>query len=252
MSRDADSAGIPFAGREFRPHPFVGDDGSAPPVLQRALSNWQEHKDAAGLAGVVEALRGQRLLVPLLAEAGDIGYTPEGKKVEKTQELSIAHVAGPDGQPVGVAFSDVASLTTWRADARPIPLESEKVLAWVLDEHMTRLVLNPSTATQCVLRRGPLVAFLRGKRWTAPWEDPAVLEALSEPLGGGPARLVSVESGWDLAGGEGPDLLVTISLTVGLSEAERRTLQQSWAENWSSHPVINQMVEGIRLKLVAS
>jgi hypothetical protein len=118
MSQAADSAGIPFDGREFRPHPFDGDDGSAPEVLARALSGWQGEQSAEAMVDVVEALRESRVLVPLLAEAGEFGLTDEGKTVDKTQELSIVSVKGPDGKPVAVCFSDVEAMATWNPSAR--------------------------------------------------------------------------------------------------------------------------------------
>ncbi|MEX2441791.1 MAG: SseB family protein, partial [Pontimonas sp.] len=77
----ADSAGIPFEGREFRPHPFAGDDGGAPERLALALSGWTSHPSGVALTEVVESLRDSRVLVPLVAEAGDFGHTAEGRVV---------------------------------------------------------------------------------------------------------------------------------------------------------------------------
>ena len=56
MSQAADSAGIPFSGREFRSHPFDGDDGSTPPALAEALSLWRDGHTGEAMTDVIEAL----------------------------------------------------------------------------------------------------------------------------------------------------------------------------------------------------
>lgn len=251
MSQATDSAGIPFSGREFRPHPFEGDDGSAPKALADALRIWSEQRSESHHREVIEALRGSRVLVPLLAEAGEFGLTDEGKKVDKTQELSVVSVAGPDGHPVAVVFSDVSAMSHWRKEARPVPVEIHKVAAWAVDEQLTRIVLNPGHSTQCVLRRGAIVSLLTGEAWVAPWADAEVREALVGSVSGVDPGDVQVESGWELDGGEGPDVHVTVALPPGIPAVSRRALQQSWAEAWANHPRINRMVDGIRLSLIA-
>ncbi|MFA4841680.1 MAG: SseB family protein, partial [Agrococcus sp.] len=64
---EADSAGRPWAGRSFDHHDtaYAGDDGSAPEGYLDAVRALAA--GAAGPAAVVDALRGERLLVPLLA-----------------------------------------------------------------------------------------------------------------------------------------------------------------------------------------
>ncbi len=249
MSQAADSAGIPFDGREFRPHPFAGDDGSAPEELAQALERWAREHSTGAIVQVVEALRDNRVLVPLIAEAGDVGHTPEGRRVEKTQELSIVTVAGPDGVPVGLIFSDVDALTAWRADARPQPAEASRAAAWALEESMTRLVLNPTLATECLLRRGALIALMTGQPYTPPWDDPEVAEAIEQGLGGH-GVVMSIRSGWAEAA-IGPDLIVEVGLEPGLSVEELREYQQQWSSAWSENPVIARRVDGLKLALVA-
>jgi hypothetical protein len=252
MSQAADSAGIPFSGREFRSHPFDGDDGSTPPALAEALSLWRDGHTGEAMTDVIEALRSSRVLVPLLADAGDIGYTPEGKKVEKSQELSIVTVEGPDGLPVALMFSDVAALQTWRADARPVPVEASKVAAWVLDDQMARAVLNPGSNTECVIRRGAIVSLLTGEPYTPPVDDPAVRGEIGLAFNAENDVQFALHSGWNLVGGNGPDLIVEVALPPGLSAELLRERQQLWATAWAQSPILNRLVDGIRLKIVAS
>lgn len=246
----ADSAGIPFDGREFRPHPFAGDDGSAPERVAEALDRWSRDPSGSALSEVVESLRDSRVLVPLIAEAGDVGHTPEGRVVEKTQELSIVTVEGPDGQPVGLMFSDVESMAHWRPEARPQPVEALRAAAWALEEGLTRLVINPSTSTECVLRRGALVALVASQPYTPPWEDPEVLEAIVRGLGS-KGILLSVRSGWGEPPAPGADLIVEVGLEPGLNHAELAQLQSQWSSAWGGEVVLNQRVDGMRLEIIA-
>jgi len=246
----ADSAGIPFDGREFRPHPFAGDDGSAPERLKEALDGWSRDPSGAALSEVVESLRDSRVLVPLIAQAGDFGHTPEGRVVEKTQELSIVTVKGPDDQPVGLMFSDVESLANWRPEARPQPAEALRAAAWALEEGLTRLVMNPSTATECVLRRGALVALVASQPYTPPWEDPDVLDAIVRGLGSRGA-LLSVRSGWGEPPLPGADLIVEVGLEPGLNQAELAQLQSQWSTAWAGEVVLTQKVDGLRIAIIA-
>jgi hypothetical protein len=252
MSQAADSAGISFSGREFRPHPFDGDDGSAPPALAEALSLWEKGRSGEAMAAIVEALRASRVLVPLLADAGDVGHTAEGKKVEKTQELSIVTVEGPDGLPVALMFSDVLALSIWRTDSRPVPVEATKVAAWVIEDQMARAVLNPGSASECVIRRGGIVSLLSGEPYTPPVDDPAVERDIALAFEGQQDVSFMLHSGWDLLGGNGPDLIVEVALPPGLSADQLRERQAQWASVWAASPVLNRFVDGIRLKIVAS
>jgi len=250
MSQAADSAGIPFDGREFRPHPFDGDDGSCPDALAAALELWVKDPTGEAMAAVINALRTERVLVPLLAEAGEFGLTDEGKVVDKTQELSIVSVEGPDGKPVAVAFSDVESMRAWNPQARPIPVEAQKVAAWVLDDQMARIVLNPGSATQCVVRRGGVISLLTGDAYTPPWLDGDVVRGIREAFN--EAELATVSPGWRLQGGNGPDLSVEVTLPAGLTHEQLQQRQAHWASVWGSNQTVNQRVDGLHLKLVAT
>jgi hypothetical protein len=252
MSRAADSAGIPFDGREFRAHPFQGDDGSAPESLENALSRWASEKSPSAVSDVVEALRTSRVLVPLLAEAGEFGVTDSGHVVDKSQELSIVTVEGPDGQPVAVCFSDTESMSRWRADSRPVPVEAQKVAAWVVEDQLGRAVINPGSDTECVLRRGAIVSLLTGDPYRSPADDPEIVHHVSAAFEQFPVDGVSLHIGWDLVGGNGPDLILQVALAPGLSAEQLHERQAHWAKVWAASPVLNRYVDGIRLKIVAS
>lgn len=188
MTHPGDSAGRPWAGRTFQHHDtaYAGDDGSAPAAFLAASAAL---RDGSGdLAGVIDALRGSRLLVPLVAEAGETG-TMGGRTVDKSQELSIVAVAGPDGAPILPMTSSADAMRAWRPDARPVPASIERCAAAALED-AGRVVVDPGSATEVVLRRSALVALLSGEAWIAPHRHPTVQAELAAPL----LRIAGIEA----------------------------------------------------------
>ena len=167
-SSDAhDSAGQPWAGRSFQPNPSSADDGSADPSLLAALIAFG--RGTGSRAAVVDALRGARLLVPLLAEAGEFGLTAEGRRVDKTQELSLVTVEGPGGRPVLPAFTSVETMRAWNAAARPIPADA-RVIALAAGADGSGVVIDPASGTEFALRRPVLAAIATDEPWSPPWD----------------------------------------------------------------------------------
>lgn len=184
--RDADSAGRPWAGRSFHHHDstYAGDDGSAPVGYLEAVRALAER--GAGRGAVVEALRGERVLVPLLAAAGETGVDERGRTIDKTQELSIVTVQGPDGAPILPMFSHVQAMQAWNAAARPVPSSVQRAAAAALDGP-ARIVLDPGSASEFVLGRTMLEAMLADAPWSWGAEDPHVHEAVLDALFAQPA-----------------------------------------------------------------
>ncbi len=186
MPDAGDSAGRPWAGRSFDHHDtaYAGDDGSAPAGYRDAVRGLAD--GTSSRAAVVEALRGQRLLVPLLAAAGETGVDDRGRPVDKTQELSIVTVLGPDGEPILPMFSGVDSMQAWNPRARPVPTSVQRAAAAALDGP-ARIVLDPGGQGEFVLGRSMLTALLTDEPWTWGVEDPDVHIAVLDALLAAPA-----------------------------------------------------------------
>lgn len=200
----ADSAGFPWAGRTFDHHEtaFADDDGETPEQLRVAVAQLRAaaarlqlapageqagalSELAAAHSGVVQALAVSRLLVPLLTEAGDIGVTPEGKTVEKTQELSIVTVAGPDGRKVMPAFSSTDAMRRWNPSARPIPVPGPQLALAAAQEETDLIVIDPGTPeSECGVRRPALRAMATGEDVRPAWADEQVRAAFAAALSG--------------------------------------------------------------------
>ena len=185
-SPDADSAGRPWAGRSFHHHDtaYAGDDGSAPAGFLDAVRALRSGD--AGRASVVDALRGERLLVPLLAAVGGTGVDERGRTVDETQELSIVTVQGPDGAPILPMFSGVGAMQRWNPAARPVPSSVQRAAAAALDGP-GRIVVDPGGESEFVLGRTMLESLLADASWSWGVEDPAVHRAAVDALLAAPA-----------------------------------------------------------------
>lgn len=261
MSPAADSAGQPFQGRSFSPNPFAGDSGEADSSLRAALAVFQELLDrepqgrtqlelATAWSECIEALGAARVLSPLIAEAGDYGVTETGALVEKTQELSVPHLEGPDGRAVVPVFSDVAAMALWNSQARPIPVEGARAALAAASDGLT-LVLDPGSPGTRVFRRSALEAAATGNPYVAPWVDEHVRSSLAAALARHPEivvhRVVCGDPTQTLAG---PEIVVVLGLVPGLAHDAVAAMVAEISARWADDPVIAERCDGVGVKVL--
>ncbi|ROP73129.1 type III secretion system (T3SS) SseB-like protein [Frigoribacterium sp. PhB107] len=247
----ADSAGRPFAGRTFEHHDtaHAGDDGSADPRLLEALVRF----GAGGLPEheVVDALRPARLLIPLVAVAGEEGLDDLGRRVDKTQELSIVTVAGPDGRAVLPAFTSVEALSRWDAAARPVPVDARRVALAAVAESTEHLVLDPGSPTEFGVRRPALWAVAQDLPWVPAHADEAVLQAFlaastdEEALVG-----LAISPGYRGARLGTPEIVVRLAVRAGLDQGQLGELLQRLQASWQADPLILDRVDSMSVSVV--
>ena len=245
----ADSAGFTWEGRTFDHHDtaFAEDDGLADPALVRAITALTE---GGSQRAIVDALRSARLLIPLIAEAGDVGHTDAGKLVDKTQELSIVTVAGPDGRSVMPAFTSVDAMRTWDADARPVPADSRRVAMAAASEETQLVVLDPTAPTEFVLRRPAVWALGQDLPWTPCFEDPEVARAFADSVVDEPAvARVELSPGDPLGRFAGAELTVGLALHPGLDQTQVQQLVGRLQQRWTADAVIADRVDSMRVAL---
>ncbi|OII14558.1 hypothetical protein BIU97_16500 [Curtobacterium sp. MCBA15_009] len=248
----ADSAGHPWAGRTFDHHDtaFADDDGLADPALVAAIGALTT---GAPQGAVVDALRSARLLIPLIAEAGDVGTTETGALVDKTQELSIVTVAGPDGRSVMPAFTSVDAMHAWDPDARPVPVESRRVAMAAASEDTQLVVLDPKSPTEFVLRRPAVWALGQDLPWTPCFEDPDVAGAFAASVQGEPSvARVELAPGDPVGRFAGPELTVGLALHPGLDREQVAALVGRLQQRWATDAVIAERVDSMRVALRAA
>jgi hypothetical protein len=201
---------------------------------------------------VLDALRTVRLLVPLVAHAGDEGVTDAGLRVDKTQELSLVTVGGPDGRVVLPAFSSVQALARWNPDARPIPVDARRVALAAAAEGTELVVLDPASPTEFALRRPMVWALAQDAPWLPAVDDPAVADAFELSVADERAvaglRLVAGDPRARLAGKE---LVVVLALVPGLDQDALRALMARLQERWGAHPLIAERVDSLAVRLTA-
>lgn len=246
----ADSAGIPFEGREFHANPASDDDGSADARLLEAVRRFRARD--LGMPEVVAALGPARLLVPLVTDRGDEGTGPHGQVVDKTQELALVTVAGPDGRAVLPAFSSVDAMRVWNPRARPIPVSAPRAALAAASDGVGAIVLDSGSPTEFALRRTAFEALATSSPFLPCFVDAGVLEAFLTASAGEPVvRAVQLAPGDPDARLTGPELLVQLTLDAGLSREALDALLARLGEAWAASPVIAERVDSIAVRLEA-
>ena len=268
----ADSAGYPWAGRTFEHHvtTFADDDGSLPQewaeavhALRTCAAQLRTHPidseaRTAALHSVVDAhaaalltLSRQRLLVPLVTEAGDVGVTPEGRTVEKTQELSIVTIAAPDGRTAMPVFSSVETMKHWNHEARPIPMPAPQIALAAAQEATDLIIIDAgSEDLEFGVRRTELEAVALASRAVPSWADPDVVAAFEESVTPEPNV-----SGVRLSPGDpdsrlvAPETEVLLSLHPGLTQAQVQQLLTALQQRWAADERIATRVDSLKLTL---
>ncbi len=242
----SDSAGRPWQGRHFEPNPSADDDGSAPERLIEAIRRF--HSNELAETDVLTAVRGARLLIPLVAQLGAGGIDEGGG--EKSQELSIVTVAAPDGRAILPAFTSVDAMSAWNPAARPVPATAERVALAAASEGTDLVVLDATSDTEFVIRRPALWALAQSRPWVPSYLDTEVLAAFmdaAEPE----ASVIAVQ----LAPGDrgsrlaGPELIVQLSLVAGLDRNALAAVIARLRSRWSESEVINTRVDSLRVQL---
>lgn len=250
-SDHADSAGVPWEGRRFAANASAGDDGSAPPKLLEAIRRFRAGE--LGEAEVVDAVRESRLLIPLLAEAGEVGLTPDGRTVDKTQELSIVTVEAPDGRAILPAFTSVAAMSAWNPSARPVPTAGPRVALAAVGDGTDLVIIDPTSATEFAIRRPALWAMTQMTPWIPCYLDPEVLAAFM--AGAAPENAVTAV---ELLPGDpdarlaGPELVVRLRVEDGLDRSELSAMLMRLQERWGSDETIATRVESLAVRVVSS
>lgn len=246
-----DSAGQPWKGRSFEPNPNAADDGSAPPAFLEVHARFRSGD--ASLVDVVETVRQCRFLIPLVAVAGEVAEGPDGRVVDKSQELSIITVEGPDGRPVLPVFSSTEAMTAWRADARPVPADAVRVALAAASENTDRVVIDPRSETLTVLPRPAVWAIAQSRPWVPAVDDDEVVEALSQPANEHPVLwAVSIVPGDPRATGAGPEVVVRVAHDPDAQPATVRTALSALGAAWAANPVVAERVDSISIQPIAA
>ncbi|SEQ17497.1 SseB family protein [Microlunatus flavus] len=108
--------------RTLAPSPFPGDDGLADPAARRALAAAVREPGTTSYLRAVAALCTTRVLVPVVATATRTATTSTGLSSDKEADMSVVMLQAADGRRALLGFTGLDALTTWNAEARPVPV----------------------------------------------------------------------------------------------------------------------------------
>ena len=168
---------------------FRDDNGAADPHVAAALAAYQagQGSEQAALA----ALAAARLLVPVVAVLAD-GSAANG---DKNSEMVLPTLIGRDGRPAVLAFTSVDTLVRWRANARPVPAETDRVCRAAVTDGCA-VVIDVAGPVPLAVEGARLEALAAGEPVPPAHEDPDLRAEIEAAVAGEP-----VISGFTMAPG---------------------------------------------------
>ena len=140
---------------------FPDDDGLVDSALAGALGDE---------ARVLAVLGDVRVFVPVVALLDDI--PADG---DKEADMAAVMMTGADGRQALLAFSSVATMTAWNADARPVPVWGRQAARAALDEGATAVLLDLANPTFTVIETADVEHLAAGHRLVSTEAGPAWL-----------------------------------------------------------------------------
>jgi hypothetical protein len=158
---------------------FAGDHGEPGAALTAALAAY-----ADGTGSQVDALaavRGSRLLVPVVAVLGEVEVDQLGRAHEKTSDMATVLLQGADGRMALLAFSGMPSLQAWDPEARPVPVTARTAAQAALQDGADAIVVDVAGPAAFVVEGDDLDGLAHGwalvrvgdrSAWVAPQDHP--------------------------------------------------------------------------------
>ncbi|GFH36983.1 SseB family protein [Streptomyces pacificus] len=165
---------------------YSDDDGTADPALAAALAAWAQDRSAE--RPVLEALRGARLLVPVVAVLGEVEEDEKGLRREKTSDMAVPTLTAGSRRALP-AFTSTASLALWDPQARPVAVPLHQALQAAAHEKADTVVLDLAGPVPYELTGAALLALAEGRTSTDPLADPSVTGAVRAVVAAEPAVL---------------------------------------------------------------
>jgi len=164
------------------------------------------------------ALARSRLLVPVVAvlaeqlagraEHGgrqDVDRMPSG---EKASEMAMPTLIGLDGRRAIPAFTCMASMRAWQADARPVPVPASRVWQAAMADDCS-VIVDVAGPVPLAVEGARLDALARGEAAPAPCQDADVYQVVCDVLAGQAAV-----AGFELRpGGTEHDLVIALTMS---------------------------------------
>ncbi len=209
---------------------FRHDNGSADPQVAAALAAYQAGQGSEQAA--LTALASARLLVPVVAVLADgSAADPSSASRDKNSEMVLPTLIGQDGRPAVLAFTSLKALTRWRANARPVPAEADRVCRAAVADGCA-LVIDVAGPVPLAVEGARLEALADGRPVPPAHDDPDLRAEVETAVADDP-----VIAGFTLAPSDQADLLVRLRLTAA-----------DWPpDDWQA--VVNRVASSIAARL---
>ncbi|MEV6975639.1 SseB family protein [Kitasatospora sp. NPDC093806] len=233
-----------FVGKSIPNPGFSEDDGTADPALTAALARWE--RDRAAEPEVLAALTPTRLMVPIVAILGEVEVDEHGHKHDKSSDMAVPVVEAADGRRALPAFTSLASLARWRADARPAPVAAPQAAMVAFSERADTLLIDPAGPVAFQLSGARLRALAENRPYLPPAADPEVREAVRALLAAEPAVVRGV-----LAPYQDTDGLLAVVLDEALDQAGVQEAAQRVGKAVAADPVLRVRLDrGLNLAVL--
>ncbi|GAA4928013.1 SseB family protein [Streptomonospora halophila] len=152
---------------------FRDDDGSPDPAVTARLDAFS--RGEAGDRQVLAALGDSRVLVPVVAVAGETEQDDDGRTGEKSSDIALPLMIGEDGRRGVLAFTSVDSARAWREDARPVPVTAVEACRAAIDEGADAVVVDVAGPVTYAVQGRFLTTLAEHGTVPAPKDDPQIL-----------------------------------------------------------------------------
>ena len=256
----ADTAGVPWSGRTLTGTGFDGDTGEADPALLALLADPE-----ASTARVVAAVAAARLVVPIVAVAGEVDDS-SGLPADASSDMASVTLVAPDGQRALPAFTSTAALAAWDPAARPVPVTAQRAALAAVQEGCDVITLDLPTAaapgqtgataeagatteatgTAYTLTSSMVWALAMARRWAPAHEDEHVAAAVASAV-----RAETQIAGHRLSGTDGA-LTVELALRPGLTQEQVQALVTRVGERLATDAETRARIDAVAFRLATA
>lgn len=151
--------------RELLDPGFGDDDGAASPLVEAALAAYDaDPADPATHRDALAVLQHSRLLVPVVAMVGETEVGRDGLVRDKTSDMATVLMTSRSGRTALLAFTSLAAMQRWRADARPVPVGVAAAAQAARHDGADALLVDVGGPVMFVVERDDLQALADGFR----------------------------------------------------------------------------------------
>lgn len=236
----ADSASVPWAGRDLSPSGFETDTGEPDAALLAALDR---PGDDVGLMRAVEA---SRLIVPIVADPVELDSSGE-RAVEKQVDMAAVTLVAPDGQRALPVFTGTKALAAWDPDARPVPVTPSRAGQAAVTEGCDVIVVDVAGPTPRVLRPSMVWALAQERPWQPALTDPFVDRSVAAAV-----RVEEDVTAYELEDGRPPGegvLGVVLDLRPGLTAEQVRAVATRVGERLATDGELRARIDGLAFRI---